>query len=113
MSTKKKIIIASLFGFVVLAILGLMYLNIETHDSTSIYGVRINVDISKIEFDTFLEIPNGKLGISNTNSSKKNVDTIAPILVKFDKNEKVIWAVILQSNKRIFSILLLILHERS
>lgn len=76
-----------------------MYINLETQDSTSIYGERINVDISKIEFDTFLEIPNGKLGISNTNSSKKNVDTIAPIIVKFDKSKKVIWAEKLNSKE--------------
>lgn len=68
-------------------------------DTGPVYGQKINIEISKINIDKYLKIPNGQLGISNTNNLKITTDTIPPILVKLDNKQNLIWAVNLDSKR--------------
>ena len=52
-----------------------------------IYGDTLNPNKINLDFEQTIEIPNGKFGLMNL------MDTLAPKLVKFDKNDNLIWAV--------------------
>jgi len=65
-------------------------------DVGPIYGQKINLDVNKIKIDTLLKIPDGQFGLVN---GKFGIDTIPPILIKFDKNKKISWAVKLDSEE--------------
>ncbi|WP_210462941.1 hypothetical protein [Rufibacter roseolus] len=64
-----------------------------------IQGQKVKIKLSTIKINTYLEIPDGQLAISNTNASSKVKDTSPPILIKLDKNQKVVWAIKLDSEE--------------
>ena len=61
-----------------------------------IYGQKMNLDVNTIQIDTLLKIPDGQFGLVN---GKVGIDTISPILIKFDKNKNLSWAVKLDSEE--------------
>ncbi len=53
------------------------------------YGVNVDLNLKTQKVDSYLDIPNGKIGFI---SVEDNADTLAPIIFKVDKNFKLKWA---------------------
>jgi hypothetical protein len=69
------------------------------NDVGPVYGEKVIVQLDSLKIDNYLIIPDGELGISNTTNFISSIDTIPPILVKFDKKHNLVWAVKLNSKK--------------
>ncbi len=55
-------------------------------DAGPYYGKKINIDFKTFKYDEFIEVPNGKIFVSNEH------DAMPLILLKTDKANNVIWA---------------------
>ena len=67
------------------------------NDVGPVYVKKVSVKLNSLKVDKYLTIPDGQLGISNTNDGKSSRDTIPPILIRFDKKKKLVWAIKLDS----------------
>lgn len=64
-----------------------------------IYGQSIQISLDTMHFDEYLDIPGGQFALSNTIPAAGGIDTIPPILVKFDKQHRVVWALRLDAKE--------------
>ena len=102
-TTKKTLTTISLF--IICTILYFAYVIYTYKDDSNkgcgmdvgpIYGQKINLDANKIKIDTLLKFRDGQFGLVN---GKFGIDTVPPILIKFDKNRKLVWALKLDSKQ--------------
>lgn len=57
------------------------------------YGVEVKVGTDSIRIDEFVEIPDGRLAISNKTPQHSKNKGLPPIFMRLDKNNEVVWAI--------------------